>query len=193
MSTVQIDKSVIERAIDAIDKVSAYGRWGSKDVEQAELQKSSQELRAALAAQEPAQAVEPEPVAWMSPGGDVSRSKLRFKKLGFTNLIPLYTHPAPAKPLSDDRQHLSKVLAAVREYLPPDGITAKECLNKIIAVVDPWPLPSKPLVSLTDSEISLMAHNEDEGDWNDLRYRDCWHKGFLDGARAIEDAHGIEE
>jgi hypothetical protein len=58
MSTVQIDKAVIERAIEAIDKVSVYGRWGSKDVEQAELQKSSRDLNAALAAsQEPAQAV----------------------------------------------------------------------------------------------------------------------------------------
>jgi len=44
---------------------------------------------------------------------------------------------------------------------------------------------------LTDEKISLMAHNEDEGDWNDLRYRDCWHKGYKAGARASEAEHGI--
>jgi hypothetical protein len=34
-----------------------------------------------------------EPVAWMSQGGDVTRSKDYFVEMGFTNLIPLYTHP----------------------------------------------------------------------------------------------------
>ncbi len=40
---------------------------------------------------------------------------------------------------------------------------------------------------LTDEEISLMAHNEDEGDWNNLHFRDCWHKGYMAGARAAEE------
>lgn len=39
---------------------------------------------------------------------------------------------------------LLKVLDAVQQYLPPDGIDAKEALNRIIAVVDPWPLGSMP-------------------------------------------------
>ena len=34
-----------------------------------------------------------EPVAWMSQGGDVSRSKDYFEEMGFKDLIPLYTHP----------------------------------------------------------------------------------------------------
>jgi hypothetical protein len=34
-----------------------------------------------------------EPVAWMSQGGDVSRSKRYFEEMGFTDLIPLYTKP----------------------------------------------------------------------------------------------------
>ncbi len=34
-----------------------------------------------------------EPVAWMSQGGDVSRSKKHFNDMGFVDLIPLYTHP----------------------------------------------------------------------------------------------------
>lgn len=33
------------------------------------------------------------PVAWMSQGGDVTRSKDYFEEMGFKDLIPLYTHP----------------------------------------------------------------------------------------------------
>jgi hypothetical protein len=40
-----------------------------------------------------------EPVAWMSQGGDVSRSADYFVEIGFTDLIPLYTHPV--KELTD--------------------------------------------------------------------------------------------
>jgi hypothetical protein len=86
----------------------------------------------------------------------------------------------PAQGLTDDRQPLTKVLSAVCEYLPPNGITAKA-------------LPAKPLIAMKDVEISLMAHNEDPGDWNDLHYRDCWIKGFETGARSIEEAHGIQK
>lgn len=39
---------------------------------------------------------------------------------------------------------------------------------------------------LTDERIKLAAWNEDGGDWNDLRYRDCWHTGFIAGARFSE-------
>ena len=38
-----------------------------------------------------------EPVAWMSQGGDVSRSKDYFEEMGFKDLIPLYTHPVNPK------------------------------------------------------------------------------------------------
>ena len=41
---------------------------------------------------------------------------------------------------------------------------------------------------LTEQEISLLAHNIDDGDWNDLNYQKCWHEGFVAGARAIESA-----
>jgi hypothetical protein len=33
------------------------------------------------------------PVAWMSQGGDVSRSADYFEEIGFKDLIPLYTYP----------------------------------------------------------------------------------------------------
>ena len=48
-------------------------------------------LRAALA--EPEQ----EPVAWISEGGDVSRSKRYMDEMGF-KCEPLYTAPTPRKP-----------------------------------------------------------------------------------------------
>ena len=38
------------------------------------------------------------PVAWMSQGGDVSRSADYFEEMGFKDLIPLYTHPVKDKP-----------------------------------------------------------------------------------------------
>ena len=41
-----------------------------------------------------------EPVAWMSQGGDVTRSRDYFVEMGFTDLIPLYTHPV--KELTDE-------------------------------------------------------------------------------------------
>ena len=46
-------------------------------------------------------------------------------------------------------------------------------------------------VPMTGEQISLEAHNADEGDWNDLRFRSSWHEGFLEGARFAEAHHGI--
>jgi hypothetical protein len=39
------------------------------------------------------QAEKQEPVAWMSQGGDVSRSKKYFEEMGFNSVIPLYAAP----------------------------------------------------------------------------------------------------
>ena len=55
---ITIERETLERAIAAIEPVSAYGRVGTRDVDQAAMQKAVVALRAALAAQ-PA-----EPVAW---------------------------------------------------------------------------------------------------------------------------------
>jgi len=41
-------------------------------------------------------------------------------------------------------ESLVKVLQACNEYLPPDGIDAKACISKILAIVDPWPLKATP-------------------------------------------------
>lgn len=45
---------------------------------------------------------EQEPVAWLSEGGDVSRSKRYMDEMGFI-CEPLYTAPPARKPLSDER------------------------------------------------------------------------------------------
>ena len=41
-----------------------------------------------------------EPVAWMSPGGDVSRSLKYFEGMGCSNCVPLYADP-PAQPTTE--------------------------------------------------------------------------------------------
>lgn len=41
-------------------------------------------------------------------------------------------------------------------------------------------------MALSDEQISLMAFNDDPGDWNTLAFRDCWVNGYKTGARAIE-------
>jgi hypothetical protein len=48
-----------------------------------------------------------EPVAWLSQGGDVSRSADYFVEMGFTDLIPLYTHPV--KELTDEEIYAEMV------------------------------------------------------------------------------------
>ena len=47
-------------------------------------------------------------------------------------------------------------------------------------------------VPMTDEQIRLEAHNADDRDWNDLRFRSSWHEGFLEGARFAEAHHNIK-
>lgn len=52
--------------------------------------------------------------------------------------------------------------------------------------------PEQPVQEpLTDIKVSLLAHNEDPGDWNTLHCRGCWFKGFLRGVKVAEEEHGI--
>ena len=46
---------------------------------------------------------------------------------------------------------------------------------------------------LTGERLSFEAYTIDPGGWNDLRLKFAWHKGFHEGARAIEAAHNIKE
>jgi septal ring factor EnvC (AmiA/AmiB activator) len=51
----------------------------------------------------------------------------------------------------------------------------------------------KRMVTVKDTVLSLMAHNDDPGYWSSSSYRDCWLEGYRAGARAIEAAHGITQ
>jgi hypothetical protein len=42
-------------------------------------------------------------------------------------------------------------------------------------------------VGLTDEEMRLMCHNDDDGDWNDLQQRRVWRETYLAGAKAAQD------
>ena len=70
--------------------------------------------------------------------------------------------------------------------------------NNVELWIDRCPHCGKPRTThppqrkpLTDTEISLVAHNEDPEDWNSLDFRECWHEGFVVGFRAAEECHKI--
>jgi len=126
---VQIDKSVIERMNMLLQWISETPHQrGSINGMAAQV---SDEIRAALAAQEPAQAVEPEPdnmeewerLAWalcaeehgeeactelIWEGGAIPEPwgdrwlKYEGEAKRLIALVAKHTHPAPAKPLSDE-------------------------------------------------------------------------------------------
>ena len=66
---------------------------------------------------------EQEPVAWLSQGGDVSRSKKHFDEMGFVDSIPLYTSPAGFTPLTDEEIDNLE--------LPPNGCTMRELVRAV--------------------------------------------------------------
>jgi hypothetical protein len=51
--------------------------------------------------------------------------------------------------------------------------------------------PAPAQEPLSDERVSLIAHNIDDYDWNSLGFKESWHKGFVAGFRAAEDAHNI--
>lgn len=63
---------------------------------------------------------------------------------------------------SKAEQVLGEVLSVVQHYLPPDGGTVHEAMDKIIGLVDPWPLHARPLTCgaqtrTTQSPIDVAA------------------------------------
>ena len=62
--------------------------------------------------------------------------------------------------------------------------SAKEAIRAKLREV----LERKPL---TDVDVQLEAHNEDDFDWNDLGHKKTWHEGFAAGFRAAECTHKI--
>ena len=93
------DKELMQQALDVIEAAIKAGDWkvdGACDPDYV-----LEALRARLAQPEP------EPVAWMSQGGDVSRSRRYFEEMGFVDLIPLYTAPPQREWVGlTDKEHI---------------------------------------------------------------------------------------
>jgi hypothetical protein len=82
-------------------------------------------LRASVAIREALAEPELEPVAWLSEGGDVSRSKRYMDEMGFI-CEPLYTAPPARKPLTD-----SEVFNMAADYYEGYGFKAAEFARAI--------------------------------------------------------------
>lgn len=51
-------------------------------------------------------------------------------------------------------QVLRQILKHIQDFMPPDGLTAEEAINKIIPLVDPWPLQA-----LEDIRVQRPTHS----------------------------------
>ena len=108
-----------------------------------------------------------EPVAWMSQGGDVSRSRDYFEEMGFKDLIPLYTHPVKYCPSEDNAAYEKGFIDGMAKMTE----SAVHCAVEGMAVKE-----------LTDEEIIeiglklRIATTEIEGNWSPV---------VLEFARAI--------
>jgi hypothetical protein len=67
-----------------------------------------------------------------------------------------------------DRERLEAILKVVCDYLPPDGISRKEAMSKIIGLVDPLPEQSESQEPVGAVEYSELEQMKDECD----SYRD---------------------
>jgi len=63
----------------------------------------------------------------------------RFTLAVFTDAPEELLTQLATRPSSIYEERLLAVLDAVRDYLPPDGVSAHETLGRIIGLVDPWP------------------------------------------------------
>ena len=121
---------------------------------------------------------EPEAVAWIVDEGEV---QLSWNQPAYSKATPLYTSPPKREPEPEPVGRFAKFSSGVWKEVT-DGSAGQPLYTS--------PLKRKPL---TDLQISLEAHNIDPDDWDNLRYKECWHKGFAEGVRFAEAAHGIGE
>jgi len=114
---------------------------------------------------------------------DAFVSGLRFKA------VPPLAAPVAA-PAAEKvyEQALLAVLEAVRDYLPPDGISVHKAMHRIIGLVDPW--PTAPVAAaVPDVGDYVLATKYTDGDPGD-----AWALGFYDGVRGgrhyVKDSQG---
>ena len=73
-----------------------------------------------------------------------------------------YCIKALQEPASEVALH--KILSVLHECLPPNGINAKDCISKILEVVDPWPTCLVEPVAYCNN-IAIERLKEDPGNW----------------------------
>jgi hypothetical protein len=130
-----------------------------------------------------------EPVAWMSQGGDVTRSKDYFKEMGFKDLIPLYTHPEKTElPTMEDEYWLMVEVLRAKVKEQQAEIEALKA-EKIRAYDNGYEDGRKPDTNpklakiLTADEITLLVDKIVNPDGCDI----------FTLIRAVEEAHGIRK
>ena len=112
-------------------------------------------------------------------------------------------------PLKDEAQcnRYEKAITAIKEalaqeqepvaWITPDGegfrIRFSPPVNDVPLGWDALYTTPPKRKPLTGERLSFEAYTIDPGGWNDLRLKFAWHKGFHEGARAIEAAHNIKE
>ena len=73
---------------------------------------------------------EPSRTAFGKPGRDYSEEYR-------VTTTPLFATPSPSEAMVERlREAIMEIVSATRAYLPPDGISAQECLNRIIGATD---------------------------------------------------------
>ena len=84
------------------------------------------------------------------------------------------------------KEALELALEALEQYLPYQRNEKERIAFAAIKAALSQHKPS------TDEKISLIAHNIDTGDWNDLNFKECWHEGFKVGFREAEIEYSIK-
>lgn len=131
----------------------------------------------------------PEPVLFIHPDTfAMNNAHVGAWKPGheLTGYIPLYTTPQPAQATQAEVTD-AEIVAVMRDGNNCNYNDEAEHIQFARAILALRPVQ----VPMTDEQISLEAHNADDRDWNDLRFRSSWHEGFLEGARFAEAHHSI--
>ena len=71
-----------------------------------------------------------EPIAWMSQGGDVSRSADYFEEMGFKDLIPLYTHPVKEQLTDEEIDNIVRDFFGEVDSFYDFRLVIRRCIRK---------------------------------------------------------------
>lgn len=174
-------RALLQQALDALEPISAFGRVGTKDVEQAKLQQAITALREALTApeQEPVGTVYT--MEALVPGGDVRCHVDLHKALpAGTKLYaapPAAPAPVPDGMVMVPREPTPEMLAVVRNGPMHETWTEGYCA--MIAASPAAPVVKDPLTPVHMLYIGRKYFGSPTP------------KAWFDAAREVEAAHGI--